>query len=189
MHMHEVSSSNMPHLYCLVLYRCIKLNATNDRVFDICKPFLGNKCYLYDYGLNYEKAMNDLGLLNAALVGSSENHIQRDCWDVIRAFICNYYYIGCSQQTRLAQGICAESCVEYVEYGSCAPSFSWLVNFTASIGSTFVFTPDCDNPLWNIPVQNPLKNNAVLDKQNCINMSGIYCTINNMAIHAHSPLK
>ena len=138
-----------------------------------CRPFLRNRCFMYDY-LDYEAARDELRFLNAALLGSSNVHIKFECRDVIRAFVCNYYYVGCNRRTRLAQGICAESCAEYVENGDCASSFAWLANFAVSAGNTFVFTPECDNPLWYVKVHDPTLKNVTLDREGCINISGTY---------------
>ena len=143
-----------------------------ENVFDLCVPFVQNRCYMQDYGVDFAKTKEELRFLNAALQGSSETHIRRACWDVIRAFVCNYYYVGCNRRTRLAQGICRESCVEYVEDGSCADSFAWLANFAISTGNSFVFTPECDDPLWYVKTQKPTED-VTLDVEQCINMSGI----------------
>ena len=140
-------------------------------MYDVCRPFLRERCFLHDY-LDYERARDELSFLNAALLGSSDIHINTECRDVIRAFVCNYYYVGCNSRTRLAQGICAGSCADYVETGDCAPSFAWLANFALATGSSFVFTPECDNPLWYVKVHDPSLENITLDQEGCINMSG-----------------
>lgn len=127
---------------------------------------------MFDYGLNFDLALSELHILNAALESSSGPLIHRECWDVIRAFVCNYYYVGCSPRTRLPQGICRESCVEYFENGDCAASLAWLVTFAADTGGSFVFTPDCDDPLWKVKVDNPAMENVTLDQEGCTNMSG-----------------
>lgn len=128
---------------------------------------------MYDYGLDFQLALNELSILNTALVSSGGPRVLRGCWDVIRAFVCNYYYVGCNPRTRLPLGICRESCIEYVQNGDCASSIAWLVSFAETTGGRFVFTPDCDDPLWKIKVQNPsMENTTVLDQEGCINMSG-----------------
>ena len=159
---------------CTFHYRCVPLDDYNltEKVFDLCEPFMRNRCYLYDYGLDFELAMKELDLLNAALLGSADRHIRTPCRDVIRAFVCNYYYVGCNPSTRLPQGICEDSCIEYVHDGDCASSFAWLVGFVESTGSSFVFTPDCDDPLWLVAVKNPAMANVTLETEQCINMSG-----------------
>ena len=122
--------------------------------------------------LDFETTHTELRFLNAALLGTADRHIRRDCHDVIRAFVCNYYYVGCNSKTRKVQGICADSCAEYVENGDCAPSFEWLANFAVATGNGFVFTPECDNPLWYVKAQDPSLENITPDSEACIDISG-----------------
>lgn len=154
--------------------RCLPLDDYNlqQNVFDVCEPFLRNSCYMYDYGLNFVLALSELGILNTALSTSGPAIVRKECRDVIRAFVCNYYYIGCNPRTRQPQGICRESCIEYVQKGDCAASFDWLINFAAKTEGRFVFTPDCNDPLWKVKVDFPATENVTLDQEGCIDMSG-----------------
>ena len=170
-------------IHCSSIHRCIPLTEKilDEKIYDECHPFLSNRCYISDY-LDYDRARSELSLLNAALLGSSPRHIQRECWDVIRAFVCNYYYVGCNKSTRLQQGICVDSCAEFVQNGDCAPSFVWLANFAVATGSSFVFTPECDNPLWYVAVHDPSLENVTVDREGCINVSGM-CPAQRRVVH------
>lgn len=142
-----------------------------ENVFDVCVPFLWNRCYMQDYGLDFGKTKEELRFLNSVLQGTSVRQIPIVCRDVIRALVCNYYYVGCNTRTRLAQGICRESCVEYVEDGDCAESIAWLANFAVTSGNAFVFTPNCSDPLWYVKTQRTMED-VTLDVEQCIDMSG-----------------
>lgn len=153
--------------------RCIPLTeeVMEDKIYSECHRFLGDRCYMHD-SLDFDRAHNELVFFDAALRGSANKDINTACRDLIRAFVCNYYYLGCNPETRLAQGICAESCVEYAEVGDCAASFAWLSRFAARTQLVFVFTPQCDDPLWYIKLHDSSLENITLDSGHCLNLSG-----------------
>ena len=133
---------------------------------------MSNRCFLYDYGLDFKQAMAKLNEYNTNLLLISDTYIRRDCWDVIRAFVCNYYYISCNPLTRLPQGICKNVCVQYTLNGNCADSFVWLNGLAKFPESDFIFNSDCDDPLWMVAETNPALANVTLDTDECIELTG-----------------
>lgn len=158
-------------------------------MFDVCEPFLTETCYLYDYGIDFEEIQLTLTLLDGALRTTFDAHIPVVCRDVLRAFVCNYIYISCNPSNNLPQGICKQDCIDYTIEGDCKGAFQELVSTSKLYGDGFAFIHNCDDPLWNIRIQNPELVNITMDPDSCISLSGKPCLRQVLRICMSSSIK
>lgn len=157
------------YLFAHHLNRCILVSdAIKDSlIFDVCITYIASdKWFIYDYGIDYEELKEDLELINA---GSKTLSLATPyCKDLLRAYLCNYVYPGCSNVTGLPQGICKEDCRRYVLSDACI-GFSVLEQVTHSIGR-LTFTRQCDNTL--LLLQDYDINTGNIDHSDCFNITG-----------------
>ena len=144
-----------------------------ENVYDVCEPFLVEACYLYDYGIDFQEVQLTLSLLDAVLKSSSKEYVVA-CQEVMRAFVCNYVYVGCNPSTSLPQGVCKQDCINYAIEGDCKNAFQRIILLAENFGEGFTFILDCEDPLWNVKIMNPELVNITMDPNSCISLSGKY---------------
>ena len=143
-------------------------NATKDSIiFNICVNYISSdKLFIYDYGTDYEELKEDLQLLYD---GSQSLSLANSyCMDLLRAYMCNYVYPGCSYVTGLPQGICKEECSRYVLDSGC-PGFAAVEGVSNSL-QRLSFTRQCDDTL--IFLRDYDINTESIGRGDCFNITG-----------------
>ena len=131
---------------------------------DVCiKFFPEDKCFIYNYTMEFVTLKQSLDLLNNAL-STAQGSLY--CMDVLRAYVCNYVYPGCNSFNGLPQGICTPECERYV-HNECARDFNTLFQVIQVTDQTLITINDeCDNTVEFTGVMNQ-------DPSDCFNITGI----------------
>lgn len=127
---------------------------------------------LYLYFSDYA-CLNDLiDMLDVAVISTK---ISEFCEQVLRAYVCNYVYPGCTMSERndRPQGICHEDCNRYLLGESCQTEFLFLENLAENSGE-FGFQRQCNNTLMFVSEAG--LNVSTSEGQNCTQISGIFET-------------
>ena len=159
-------STNL-HIVFNNYFRCIPLRGSNlTLIHHRCLDYLPNdKCYIYDYGLDFDRTNFLLTLLDTSVESSTTSPA---CLEVVRAYTCNYIYPRCDPTTGSYQGICTGDCIRYVLSNNCRAIFDTLEIFAGNSGE-ITFTRQCNNTLINLEQYMP---GFVYDPEDCFNISG-----------------
>ena len=79
-----------------------------------------NKCYIYDYGVDFEELSEDLAFLDITL---EKSDVPQYCRPAVRAYTCNSVYPGCNPLNQQPQGICEKDCVSITKGEECKKYF------------------------------------------------------------------
>jgi len=157
-------------------FRCIPLRGGNlTLLHHRCLDYLPNdKCYIYDYGLDFDRTITLLTILDSSVESST---ITPACLEVVRAYTCNYIYPKCDPATGNYQGVCTDDCIKYVLSDNCRYFFNTLATIAETSGE-ITFTRQCDNTLINLERYMP---GFTYNPEDCFNISG------ELYVHKSSP--
>ena len=151
----------------MINFRCIPLRGGNLALLHHrCLDYLPNeKCYIYDYGLNFDRTITLLTILDSSVESSTTTPA---CLEVVRAYTCNYIYPKCDPATGNYQGVCTDDCIKYVLSDNCRAIFDTLAAISETSGA-ITFTRQCDNTLINLEQYIP---GFPYNPEDCFNISG-----------------